>query len=188
MVVEPVMFRKRSTPATPRRDSNATERGVDFAWRTHTAITDWTAKVDGKASIVLSLGSLLLGFMATLSTPGRALADLQGWRAVVEGVGVALVALGVLLTALVVAPRLSRRRARKTWRSNFVYFGHLRRWEPEALKQRLLSLDTDQELSVLASQLVTTSKIAWYKHSMLQFAMTSLGLGAGLTALSVMWP
>jgi MFS family permease len=171
-----------------RSDARSDERGVTFAWNTHSAITDWTAKVDYKAAIVLSLGGILLGFFVSLSSKGRILDHLHAWRLVVERLGLGWSILGVLLAGFVVTPRLNRRLAKANWKENFVYFGHLRRWKPDKLKEKLRSLDADQELDVLAVQLVSTSKIAWYKHSLLQFAMACLLIGIVLVALSVAWP
>lgn len=183
------MFRRRRNPdqATPGPDTSG-QRGVEFGWKTHSAINEWTAKVDSKAAIVLSLGGLLLGFIITLSSSGRPLADLQGWHLIVGRVGVGLTALGVLLAAFVVTPRLNRRHTRATWKDNFIYFGHLRHWKPANLRSKLKALDVDQELDLLATQLVGTAKIAWYKHSLLQFAMASLVLGVLLVVLSAVWP
>jgi Family of unknown function (DUF5706) len=159
--------------------------GVDFGWRTHSAITEWTAKVDSKASIVLSLGGVLLGFIVTLSTSNRLLTHLHSWHLVLERIGIAIISLGVLSAALVVAPRLDRRRAKKTWRDNFLYFGHLRHWNPKSLRDRLESLDSSAELDILATQLVVTSKIAWFKHSLLQFSVAEIVIGVGFVAVSV---
>jgi hypothetical protein len=60
--------------------STSVNRGVEFAWKTHSAIADWTAKVDSKAAIILSMGGVLLGFLVTLSSGARLLAGLTGWR------------------------------------------------------------------------------------------------------------
>ncbi|MBA3618020.1 MAG: hypothetical protein H0W56_00180 [Acidothermales bacterium] len=99
-----------------------------------------------------------------------------------------MTALGVLLAAFVVTPRLNRRRTKATWKDNFIYFGHLRHWQPADLRSKLKALDVDQELDLLATQLVSTAKIAWYKHSVLQFAMASLVLGVLLIVLAAVWP
>jgi len=179
------MFKKKRivNQIAPAPDKSG-DRGVDFAWKTHSAISDWTAKVDSKAAITLSLGGVLLGFMITLSSEDRVLADILGWQLIVEYIGLGFTALGVLLAALVVMPRLNRSRTKATWKSNFIYFGHLRRWKSADLKSKLQALDAAQELELLATQLVSTSKIAWYKHSMLQFSIASLVLGVILVAMS----
>jgi hypothetical protein len=183
------MFRKRQDLNVPSSDAKRSgERGVTFAWNTHNAITDWTAKVDYKAAVVLSLGGILLGYFVALSSGDRVLAHLHGWRLVVERMGLGWSTLGVVLAGFVVAPRLNRRLTRANWRENFVYFGHLRHWRPGDLKEKLRSLDADQELDALAIQLVNTSKIAWYKHSLLQSAMACIAIGVALVALSATWP
>lgn len=173
-------------PSEPAPDTE--ERGVTFAWKAHTAITDWTAKVDSKAAIVLSAGGVLLGFLVTLSGNGRVLAHLTGSRLLVERTGLGSIGLGVFLAALVVAPRLNRHASKKDWQSNFVYFGHLRHWKPVDLKGRLKDLSLDQELEVLSAQLVATSEIAWSKHSKLQSGMWLLLGGVVLVVCSAAWP
>jgi hypothetical protein len=189
MVVAALMPRRWQNSEVPSVDATSSgERGVTFAWKVHSAITDWTAKVDYKAAIVLSLGGIILGFFVTLSSNGRLLAHLYGWRLVVERVGLSWSILGVLLAGFVVAPRLNRRLARANWKDNFVYFGHLRHWHPADLKEKLQALDPGRELDVLVVQLINTSKIAWYKHSLLQYAMACLFIGVSLVALSVAWP
>ena len=172
------MIRRRSA-AKP--ESSA---GVDFGWRTHAAITDWTAKVDTKASIILSISGVLLGFCVTLSTNKRVLAGLEGWHLMVERIGLVGLASGVVLAGLVVMPRLNRRKSKKIWKKNFIYFGHLRHWEPEKLRKELAVLSVGKELDVLSEQLVSTSKIAWFKHSCLQLSIWSVLIGVVLIFVS----
>lgn len=188
-MVEAVTGRRaKVSEATSVSAEPSVTRGVDFAWRTHSAITDWTAKVDTKASIVLSLGVALLGFLVTLSGTHRVFAHLHGWRHVFEITGLCLIAAGVLAAALVVAPRIDRRRARREWRANFVYFGHLRKWDRGDLRAKLQSLSEAEELDVLSGQLITTSRIAWWKHSLLQIAIAFIMSGSALSALAAAWP
>jgi Family of unknown function (DUF5706) len=179
-----VFHRRQESSAQVPDTRVVAESGVSFAWKTHSAITDWTAKVDYKAAIVLSLGGIVLGFFVTLSGHGRVLAGLHGWPLIVERIGLGISTIGVLLAGLVVAPRLGRRQAERSWKQNIVYFGHLRHWSPVDLSRELKSLDTDQQLGILATQLVETSKIAWRKHNLLQFSMLFLLLGIALVALS----
>lgn len=180
------MFRRARRTSEHLAETKASvEPGISFAWKTHSAITDWTAKVDYKAAIVLSLGGVVLGFFVTLSGHGRVLANLHGAALIVEQIGLSACIIGVLLAGLVVAPRLNRRQTRTSWRENVVYFGHLRYWDPKDLAERLQSLDAGQQLVIMATQLVTTSKIAWRKHSTLQWSMALLLLGVVLVALSV---
>ena len=102
--------------------------------------------------------------------------------------GLAALALGVLVAAFAVFPRLKRRQAKQTWSSNYVYFGHLRRWKPEDLKQALLNQTIDEQLEVLARQLVTASDISWNKHATLQWAMVLLTVGGALVGAGAVWP
>lgn len=179
------MFRKHQSRSEPAPDYQTVgESSISFAWRIHSAITDWTAKVDTKAAIVLSLGGVVLGFFVTLSGRGRVLAGLHGWSLALERIGLGISILGVLLASLVVAPRLNRRQARLAWRDNIVYFGHLRYWNAQDLANKLQSLNADQQINILATQLVATSKIAWRKHRLLQFSMLCLVGGASLVALA----
>lgn len=172
----------------PKSTPESRKAGVEFAWHAHSAITDWTAKVDSKASIVLSLGGAVLGFFVTLSASHRALAGLLGWRLLVERAGFLAVALSVFGAALVVAPRLNRRQSKQAWKQNFLYFGHLRHWKPEELKKRLEVLDGDQELNLLSQQLVATSKIAWFKHSLVQLSIWALVAGVIMVVLASAYP
>lgn len=158
--------------------------GNDFAWKVHSAITDWTAKVDTKASIILGFGGVIVGFIVTLSANGRRLASLQGADLIVERIGVCFVLLGVLLAALVVAPRLNARSVKKSWKSNFIYFGHIRHWPLVDLRSALDGLDRTKELDLLAAQLSAMSKIAWLKHRILQCAMLAIGLGVALVFIA----
>jgi hypothetical protein len=161
---------------------------IDFAWKVHTAVVDWTAKVDTKAAIVLSLGGALLGFFVTLSSTGRALADLHGWRSATCWVGVAAVGSGVLFAAFVVMPRLHSRRARQEWADNYIYFGHLRHWKANDLRSKLRTVDREEQLASLSVQLVAGSRIAWRKHRLLQVSMYCIVIGVVLVALAAAWP
>jgi hypothetical protein len=185
--VDTVKFGKgpapQEQPATPQD-----ERGLDFAWRTHSAIGEWTAKVDTKSSIVLSLGGVILGFLITLTARGRLLADQHGWRLFTLRTGLGVISLGVILAAYAVFPRLKRRQAKQIWKDNYVYFGHLRHWDPKKLKAALLNQTIDEQLEVLAKQLVATSKISWNKHAALQRAMMLIFGGVAIVALGVVWP
>lgn len=91
--------------------------------------------------------------------------------------GVLLVA-SMLLTLWVVAPIVNRKAAHANWSTNYIYFGHLRKWKPTDLEQ---ALETEPVLPVLARQLVVMSDIAWKKHERVQWSvMTSLVGGVAL--------
>jgi hypothetical protein len=157
---------------------------AEFAWRTHSAITDWTAKVDAKASIVLALESAIVAAVITFSGKDRPLSALRGWPLGTYRLGILLMAAGIALAGLVVLPSLDRCKARVHWRTEVIYFGHLRRWQPSELADYLLALPARTQLDILSRQLVTTSKIAWTKHARLQWSMLSAALGTLLFAIA----
>jgi hypothetical protein len=157
---------------------------AEFAWRTHSAITDWTAKVDAKASIVLALESAIMAAVITFSGRDRPLSALHGWPLATYRFGILLMAIGITLAGLVVFPYLDRRKARAQWRTEVIYFGHLRRWRPSELADYLFALSARTQLDILSRQLVTTSKIAWIKHARLQWSMLAAALGTLLLAIA----
>jgi hypothetical protein len=178
---------------TRRWKTSATEQAAsppptitpaEFAWRTHSAITDWTAKVDAKASIVLALESAIMGAVITLSGRDRPLSALRGRPLGTYRLGILLMAIGIALAGLVVFPYLDRRKARVQWRSEAIYFGHLRRWRPSELADYLSALSARTQLDILSRQLVTTPKIAWIKHARLQWSMLAAALGTLLFAIA----
>lgn len=158
--------------------------GEDFGWRVHSLLDDWTGRVDNKASIALAIESAAFAFVVTQAKKGgefAALGDCEQWwfRA-----GLALMLLSILLSLLVVLPQLNRRKSAKEWRSNAIYFGHLRHWDPDDLAARLRSdkPPTDE----LARQMVAMSKIAWRKHSWLQASLACLAAAvAVLTGVAI---
>jgi hypothetical protein len=82
--------------------------------------------------------------------------------------GIALLIFGILCAAYVIRPRLRRRKLKGEWSNNFIYFGHLRYWDPEDLERRLLK---GEILPALSAQLVNMSKVAWRKHRMVQLSL-----------------
>ena len=146
--------------------------GDDFAWKVHEAIDSWTGKVDTKASIALAIEAAIAGFVITLSTNHGRLSGLHGYRADLDHVGLILLAASVMASLAVVMPQLSRWKAKRNWPSNMIYFGHLRRWDPDRLAEALSS--EIPATAQLARQLVEMSKIAWRKHAWLQWSLVLL--------------
>jgi hypothetical protein len=157
-------------------------QGDEFAWKVHEALDSWTAKVDTKASIALAIEAAIAGFVITLSTNSGRLTGLHGYRADVDHVGLILLAASVVASLAVVMPQLSRLKARRNWSSNMIYFGHLRRWDPDALAK---ALSTDIPTTTqLARQLVEMSKIAWRKHAWLQWSLILLFIASVLLVIA----
>lgn len=142
---------------------------VDNAWKIHAALTDWTGKVDTKASFTLTIESALLAGVITLSTDNRALSNLCGLPGLLYVVGVSLLIVAVMLAVLVVRPRLRSKNLGVEARQNYIYFGHLRELKPSMVRDHL---ENTPILPVLSKQLVEMSKIAWDKHKMVQRSMT----------------
>lgn len=153
---------------------------TDTAWKIHSALIDWTGKVDTKASFALSIESALLVGVVTLSTADRAFAALSGWSLVWYVLGITLIVLGVGCAAWVVRPRLRSANASLESHRNFIYFGHLRELTPAVVQDHL---ENSPILPVLSKQLVEMSKIAWTKHRFVQVSMTLAPFG--VLALSI---
>lgn len=159
---------------------------LDTAWRIHGALADWTGKVDTKASFTLTIETALMAGIVTLYSNGRALSGLDGPRATVSGIGVALLAIAMVCAVAVVIPQLRSGKDLKTEAAagNFIYFGHLRHLEPEEIKA---FISNTEMLPVLANQHRRMSDIAWKKHRRIQLSMAFAVIGiavvsaAGLT-------
>lgn len=147
---------------------------VDTAWKIHSALTDWTGKVDTKASFALTIESALLVGVITLSSKDRVFNFLSGWEVFWYVLGIVLLVLGVLCAAWVVRPRLRSANLVPEAQSNFIYFGHLRELKPNQVQDHL---ENTPLLPVLSKQLVEMSKIAWTKHKLVQRSMTLAPIG-----------
>lgn len=163
------------------------DQGLDTAWRVHDALSTWTGRVDAKASIILTLEVAALGFVVTLTAKDRVFAELDGFREGAFLCGAVLLVIAILAAVGAVIPQL---RPRKTdaavSRGQFVYFGHLRHWQPGDLATHLGDLSSKQMKQVLADQLVAMAKIAWLKHRCLQVSVLSglvAGIGFGVAGL-----
>lgn len=172
----------RTLARSSRIPADDQKSATEDAWRIHAAVVDWTGKVDSKASFALALESAALGVIVTLTGEGRRLSGLDSYwetRLFWAGVGVLIAALLVVMT--VVAPRLRSLRSRSEWRMNYVYFGHLRKWEPQELERALIRGD---HLPVVSRNVVIMSKIAWRKHRRLQVSLWLAVLGAATVGLA----
>lgn len=155
---------------------------METAWRIHSAQVDWTGKVDSKASFALAIQSAVMAGIVGLSGGGRRLGDLKGfWPNAFFWVGVGLLVLSVIAVSVVVRPRLRRKKLEAEVPENFIFFGHLRKWDPEELRKSLVEKDV---LPVLTRQIVTMSKLSWRKHRLLQASMTGAVLGTALVAVA----
>jgi hypothetical protein len=154
----------------------------DFAWKVHDNLSEWTARVDVKASIALATEAAVLGFVITLATDGKPLGGIKNWPVWLLQAGTVLLLLSVILAIFVVLPQLRSRHTKQESMKNRIYFGHLRHWEPEPLAKSLAE-DDDREADELALQLVTMSKIVWRKHVWLQWSLFALLAGVVMIGL-----
>lgn len=157
---------------------NADAAALDAAWKIHAAVMDWTGKVDAKASFALTIESAGILATTSLSSQGRVFDKLtDAWRIATFWSAVALLVFSALAAISVVIPRLRRSSLASEWRTNYIYFGHLRMWTNEELTTALRTQDL---LPVISTQIINMSKIAWKKHRRLQ---SSLILAVGATLL-----
>lgn len=154
---------------------------LDTAWKIHQAQSDWTGRVDAKASFIFALSSAAVATTVTLSAKGRVFHNLpEQWLQWMFWAGLALLALGVYLSSRVVIPRLRASKMRSEYKANFIYFGHLQHWSASDLEAALREQDP---LPVISSQIVAMAKIAWKKHRFAQWALRCGIAGAALEAL-----
>lgn len=142
---------------------------VESAWRVHSAVVDWTGKVDTKASFTLAAESATALAVLTLSGGGRRLGGITGlpWQ-IGYWTGVTVLAIAIVLVLIVVRPRLRVAESRGEASNNFIYFGHAKQWDAVKLAEALRTRDI---LPVLTRQIVVMSSIASTKHKMLQWSI-----------------
>jgi hypothetical protein len=173
-----------SDSANNSPSSHTAHRGAETAWRIHAALLDWTGKVDTKAAFALTIESAALALTTTLSFgPQAVLGRLRSGSLTLLTTGTSLIALAILLAMLVVAPRMKGRQARHISRSDFIYFGHVRHWDPEHLAETLREVDP---LPALSRQLVVMSRVAWRKHRFMQLSLLAAAAGTVFIALAAL--
>lgn len=175
-----MIFRSRDHP--PAKDSAAIEQ----AWKIHQAQADWTGKVDAKASFAFAIESAAIATTVALSGESRLFSDRSaGMIDVLYWVGLLALLAGAFFAVAVVIPRLKSDGALKASRSNYIYFGHVRHWEPHDLAE---ALNTRDILPVITQQIVVMGDIAWQKHRWVQVSMWCGAIGGfclGASALLI---
>jgi pycsar effector protein len=155
--------------------------GQEVAWKVHESLVDHTGKVDNKAGLVLSVEVAILGAIVALTSANRIFADLgDKWVSVMFHTGFILIICAVVVAVSALAPRLHTRRSEQHWQANFVYFGHLRFWQPDELTHALREQDA---LDVLSRQIIDISRILWVKHRCVQISLW-LAIGGGNALLT----
>jgi hypothetical protein len=155
---------------------------VATAWNIHASIAEWTKGVDNKASFASAVETAVLLGVLTLSADDRQLSRLTGlWQLGFFWLGIAVLSLSLLMVLWVISPHLRSTRLGAEYRSNVIYFGHARHWDPPELTAFLSGGDI---LPMLSRQIVTISNIAWKKHRNLQLSILGSVIGAVLVAIA----
>ncbi|MFF3942090.1 Pycsar system effector family protein [Streptomyces phaeofaciens] len=170
-------------PASPAPVPTPAE-ALETAWRVHAALGEWTARVDTKASFALTLEAAALAAVTALASGGGlGLRTLPVVLLVVFVAGLLSLLGAICCAMLVVAPRTRGESTAAEAADNFVYFGHLRHWDPEGLRRALTTRDP---LPMLSRQLVVMSRIAWRKHRWVELSFALSGLGGVLLCLALL--
>jgi hypothetical protein len=98
-------------------------------------------------------------------------------------VGVALLALAMIWAVGVVIPQLrsTNKLQAEAKAGNFIYFGHLRHLDSEAIGNFISNAEL---LPVLTTQHRRMSEIAWTKHRRVQLSMALAVVGVSLVAVA----
>lgn len=167
-----------ASDSSPSAEQRSDAEAVDFAWKIHAAISDWTGKVDTKASFALTIETAAIVATVSLTADGRIFADLASmWGKVALWAAVACLVAAAVLAIFVVIPRLRRGALDSEAAINFIYFGHVRHWHGPDLANALI---TRPLLPVLSTQVVNMSKIAWRKHRLVQISLSLAAIAAAI--------
>jgi hypothetical protein len=157
---------------------------LETAWKLQTGLNESTGKADTKASFALAIQSTVLALVGILTQGKPNPPSLEhGPSLVLLWAGVVFLACGACCAAAAVSPNLRKERRGPRPDDDFLFFGHLRQWDPTALKTALQEKDI---LPQLSRQIVVMSEIAWAKHRRVQwsFALAAAGsLALGLAAM-----
>jgi hypothetical protein len=158
---------------------------IEFAWRVHHAIQQWTHNVDQKASIVLVFTTALAAVAAreVLSADG-ALYATHGFRLWLLRAMAGLFASSALFALSAVFPYLRTGQVAREAGRGLIYFGHLHHRSAVDILRDLRRLDERTILEQLAREVQVTSSIAWRKHLRLRTSLVLLLLAATLFAVA----
>ncbi|MEU3401235.1 Pycsar system effector family protein [Streptomyces filamentosus] len=172
--------RRRADARRIEGDVTVPAEPTETAWKIQSAVADATAKADSKAALALTLQSTTLAVLSLLASSRRAAGGFDSVGAqTLLWLGVALLMAGACCAAWAVSPRLGKERRGPEPDSDFLYFGHLRLMEPDALERALRATDP---LPSLTRQVVVMSEIAWAKHRRVQCSFMLAVAGCGFFA------
>lgn len=156
------------------REPEQVELSDELAWRVHETAKGWISQVDAKATAALAIEAASLGFALALITNPGTLGQLTGLARWLVGGGLVLLFVSVLLSALVLLPRIKLREKRPA-NPGYLYFGALRHWDKHALADTLARNEVND--SQIAGQVIELSKTAWRKHRRFQWSLYFLFAG-----------
>ena len=166
------MFGRKSDGETAQAEH---DEAIETAWRIHGALSDWTGKVDAKASFGFTLESAGIATAIALADDKRVLGSLEGpVQEILYFGGLISLSIAAAFAVWVVIPRLRYFKVKGEWKNNFIYFGHLKYWDAEKLPDAIKKKDL---LPVLTQQLVKMSEICWQKHVAVMISMILAVLG-----------
>ncbi|MGJ7442975.1 Pycsar system effector family protein [Aquipuribacter sp. MA13-6] len=153
----------------------STHDPLDTAWRIHSTVLDWTARAETKASFTLTIASAVIAGVVALSAGDRRFGNInEGAEVVTYSLGLISMLMSVVAAACAVYPQTRREAVETEAPDNFIFFGHLTFRKASELEDALRHQDP---LPVLSRQLVRISKIAWFKHQAVAWAMMLGGVG-----------
>lgn len=150
------------------------ELSDELAWRVHENAKGWIVQVDVKSAAALAIEAAVLGFALALITNSDSLARLTTLSRWTLGSGLFLLLLSVVLSTLVLLPRIKLKEPKPDQRG-YLYFGHLRHWDKDTLSATLVRNKVND--GEIASQVIKMSQIAWWKHVLLQWSLYLLLAG-----------
>ena len=162
---------------TRRRRVARNAQAVENAWRLHEAQSDWTGKVDAKASFSFGIQSAIIAAVVALIADEKLFSDFGGWWIAIFIAAILCLCVGALTAAIVVAPLLRSQSLKRESRKDFIYFGHLRHLTSRDLEIRLRERDI---LPALSRQIVRMAEISWKKHMRVKWSIWLGVLGGGL--------
>ncbi|MFC0495109.1 Pycsar system effector family protein [Streptomyces mutabilis] len=155
---------------------------LETAWKLQAGLTDSTGKADAKASFALAIQSTVLALLGILTSAGKSPGNPEhGVSLILLWVGAALLACGACCAAAAVSPNLRKERRGPQPDDDFLFFGHLRHWDPTDLETALKDKDL---LPNLSRQIVVMSEIAWTKHRRVQWSFALAAIGSAALGLA----
>ncbi|MEU5418719.1 Pycsar system effector family protein [Streptomyces sp. NPDC020799] len=159
---------------------------LETAWKIQSGLNDSTGKADTKASFALAIQSTVLALLGVLANADEGLLSKprSSPSSAFLWAGVVLLACGAGFAAAAVSPNLRKERRGPQPDDDFLFFGHLRCWDPTALERALKEKDL---LPQLSRQIVVMSEIAWTKHRRVQWSFVLAATGSAALGVAAIF-